>query len=87
MRFTPFQLYVESLHFGDVVLGYLSKTDAYEQLKLLTGVDLGRDASRWREWGKKHPEFTDWKRTVTRANTSEIAGALPTEGGGLEETR
>jgi hypothetical protein len=32
----------------------LSRVDAYEELKYLTGQDFGNDVARWRAWIKQH---------------------------------
>lgn len=34
---------------------YLSKKEAYEQLKLRTGQDFGEDFAAWKEWIQDHP--------------------------------
>jgi len=58
MKLSPFQLYLRSLARGQVRLGHLSKEDAYEGLKRLTGEDFGYDVERWRQWGKEHPDVS-----------------------------
>lgn len=38
-------------------LHYLSKEEAYEELKRETGEDFGPDAEKWTKWGREHGRF------------------------------
>ena len=55
-RLTLFRGLVMNLK-GEIEKGrreYLSKEEAYEQLKRFTGQDFGCDARKWEEWLKTH---------------------------------
>ena len=56
-RLTLFRGLIMNLR-GEIEEGrreYLSKERAYEELKRLTGEDLGRDPDKWEKWLKEHP--------------------------------
>lgn len=59
MKISPFQLYLKSLAYGPVRLGFLEKDVAYDRLKRITGQDFGYDIAKWKAWGQVHPEVAD----------------------------
>ena len=58
MKLTPFQSYLRSLLLSPGRFGYLPKEEALRRLREITGVDLGDDVERWRQWGREHPEIS-----------------------------
>ena len=43
-------------------LGYMTKEDAYERLKEMTGQDFGYDLDAWKAWLRKHKkEFSNFR--------------------------
>lgn len=51
---------------------YLSRKEAYAQLKLHTGQDFGYDVDKWEQWVRDHP--TSIK---ARDASSRVSGFLP----------
>ena len=62
MKLSPFELYLRSLAYGPVKLGYVEKEEVHIQLKRLTGEDFGFEVEKWREWGRTHGEVSAHER-------------------------
>lgn len=72
MKLTPFQIYLNSLAHGPVRFGYLSREEALDRLRKLTGEDFGLDVSGWKNWAERHPELAFGRiRTTVRRNRSQ----------------
>ena len=59
-RLTPLQGLLMNLN-QEIEAGrreYLSKEQAYEKLKELTGQDFGYDVEKWRKWVKRNPNLS-----------------------------
>ena len=76
-RLTPLQGLLMNLN-QEIEAGrreYLSKEQAYEKLKKLTGQDFGYDAEKWRKWVKRNPDLSSHigkKRQAKGGLTSSV---------------
>ena len=58
MKFTPFQVFLQTLTGGKGRITSMSTEEAIARLKRMSGEDFGTDAAAWRAWAKEHPEIS-----------------------------
>jgi hypothetical protein len=53
---SPIEILILNLRqeLGKNSLCYMTRAEAYEELKKETGEDFGFDADKWTEWGRSH---------------------------------